>query len=162
MRPEPVRRRLLASIPLVLVILGGCTSADSDPNFLAIPDVGGTRAAFLEDGHPVFVVHDLDGTIHVIDAISTHIAEDQMAWCPSSRTIDDVFHGARWDPQGRYVSGPGPTDLGRYIFELADGESALTVSAYLEPTLRSESSVGMAGPSCVDSDYQIHPFHETE
>ena len=155
-------RRLLTILLPAVLVFGACTDMDSGLGVFSVPNVGATESAFLEDGHPVFVVHDLDGTIHVIEAISTHIVEDQMAWCPSSRTIDDVFHGARWDAQGRYVSGPAPTNLGSYEFEVSDGESELTVLAYVQPPPRSESPDGMAGPSCVDGGYQTHPFHETD
>ncbi len=144
---------------LLALAVAACSESDAGLGVLAVPAVGDTNAAELADGHPVFVVHDLDGTVYVIDAISPHIAMDQMAWCPTSRTIDDVFHGARWDAQGRYVSGPGPTDLGRYTFEVADAGTSMIVQEYVEPAPRSTVSDGMAGPSCVDGGYQVHPFH---
>lgn len=149
------------AIVLLTTLLSGCTETSAGLGVVRAPEVGEVEAAYLSDGHPVFVVGDLDGTIHVVDAISTHLIGDQMAWCPSSRTIDDVFHGARWDPTGRYVSGPGRTDLGYYEFELSDDASELTVSAYIRPTSRTESPVGVSGNSCVDGGYQVHPFHDT-
>lgn len=158
-----VRSRVaMAFLILSSLVVGACAKTVSDLGILSVPDVGETDASFLDDGHPVFVVHDVDGTIHVVEAVSTHIVEDQMGWCPSSRTIDDVFHGARWDAKGRYVSGPAPTNLGTYRFEVSDEGSEVTVLAYVEPSPRSESPDGMAGPDCVvGGGYQIHPFYET-
>lgn len=169
-----VRWRRYAALMAVVVVLGGSVAllvsgGEDAPSVgshllahlgvLAVPDQGDAEPGVLDDGRPVFVVHDLDGSVHVVDAISSHIALDQMAWCPSSRTIDDVFHGARWDAQGRYVSGPGRLDLGRYTFELVDGGTRVVSQAYVEPATRSTVSDGMAGPDCVDGGYLIHPYH---
>lgn len=170
---KPVRRWLLVvwmlSFVAVVVVVAVVVSvaiddSGSDDRLLAVLDVpsrGDTEAAFLADGHPVFVVHDWDGTVVVIEAVSAHLPDDTMAWCPSSRTIDDVPHGARWDPQGRYVSGPGPRNLGRYEIAVIEGREELEVVAYVDPPLRSESPVGMAGPSCFDGGYEIHPYYDT-
>ncbi len=147
---------------VVLVVVDAATD-DSDGGLLAVldvPSLGDTESAFLRDGHPVFVVHDLDGTVIVIEAVSTHLPDDRMAWCPSSRTIDDVPHGARWDAQGRYVSGPGPRDLGRYEIEVIEGQEELEVVAYVEPPPRSQSPDGRAGPLCVDGGYEVHPYYD--
>jgi hypothetical protein len=126
---------------------------------LAVPEVGETDPGLLDDGHPVFVVHDLDGTVVVIEAVSTHLTDDAMAWCPSSRTIDDVFHGARWDARGRYMAGPGPKNLGSYDIQLVDDQHELVVVAYVDPPPRSQSPDGMAGPGCFEGGYEIHPYH---
>ena len=126
---------------------------------LAMPPIGSTESAFLHDGHPVFVAHDVDGTISVIDAISVHIAEDQMGWCPTSRTIDDIFHGSRWDAQGRYISGPGPSDLGLYEYDLSSDGESLVVVRHLGTSPRTQSPTGAVGPFCVDGGYEIHPYH---
>ncbi len=45
-----------------LTLLGACTSAATNPLALAtltVPPVGETESTTLDDGHPVFVVHDL-------------------------------------------------------------------------------------------------------
>ena len=72
---------------VVLVVVDAATD-DSNGGLLAVldvPSLGDTESAFLRDGHPVFVVHDLDGTVMVIEAVSTHLPDDRMAWCPSRR-----------------------------------------------------------------------------
>lgn len=147
---------------VVVLIASACTDTSEGLGVFSVPEIGETEPGLLEDGHPVFVVHDLDGSVYVVEAVSTHIVDDHMAWCPSSRTINDVFHGALWDAQGRYVSGPGASDLGSYRIDLSNGESELTVVAYVEPLPRSESSDGTSGPACVADRYQIHPFYETD
>ncbi len=98
----------------------------------------------------------------VIEAVSARLDDDHpMAWCPSSRTTDDMPHGARWDAQGRYVSGPGPRDLGRYEIQVIEGQEELVVVAYVDPPPRSQSPVGMAGPGCFDGGYEVHPYYNT-
>ena len=170
---KPVRRWLLVvgmlsflSVIVLAAVVVSVTADDSgSPDgllaVLEVPSLGATESAFLLDGHPVFIVHDLDGTVMVVEAVSAHLPDDPMAWCPSSRTIDDVPHGARWDPQGRYVAGPGPTDLGRYETKVADGQGELEVRVYVDPPPRSQSPNGMTGPGCVDGGYEIHPFYDT-
>jgi hypothetical protein len=137
----------------------GVRTSRGFPVVLSVPSLGETEAAVLSDGSPVFVVHDLDGSVEVIEAVSTHLPDDPMGWCPTARTIDDVAHGARWDPQGRYVAGPGRTDLGRYQIEISEDTATVEVVAYIEPSSRSETSAGVTGPSCETGGYQIHPYH---
>ncbi|MGI9648889.1 MAG: ubiquinol-cytochrome c reductase iron-sulfur subunit [Acidimicrobiia bacterium] len=154
------------SITVLVAVVVSVSSDDSgsDDGLLAVlevPLLGETESGSLRDGRPVFVVHDLDGTVVVVEAVSAHLPDDSMAWCPSSRTIDDVVHGARWDAQGRYVAGPGRTNLGRYDIEVADGQEELEVRAYIDPPPRSHSSKATTGSSCVDGGYEIHPFYET-
>lgn len=150
-----------AGAALALVIIALLTSSENgDPlGTLAIPAPGDTVAATLADGDPVFVTHSPDGEIAVVEAISTHIASDPMAWCPSSRTIDGVDHGARWDPSGRYLAGPGRTDLGTYEFVVSDDGNSLEVTKYSPPDGRSFESSGVAGPSCETGGYELHPYH---
>lgn len=161
-----VRIALLLGVALavlVVVILTDLASDDSASTdglaVLSIPDLAETVPALLNDGHPVFVVHDLDGTVFVVEAVSTHLIDDVMAWCPSSRTIDDVPHGARWDAQGRYVAEPGPSDLGSYETQLLDNQRELVVVAYVVPPPRSEDSDGMTGPGCFEGGYETHPYY---
>ena len=150
---------------IVAAVLGlavaACSESDAGLGVLSVPAVGETQAAELDDGHPVFVVNDPDSGVHVLEAVSTHQSGSHMAWCPTSRTIDDLFHGSKWDSKGRYWAGPAPRDLGRYEFDIqADGER-LVIRSYLEPAPRSEDSSGAVGPSCFETDnYEKHPFYD--
>jgi Rieske Fe-S protein len=142
------------------LLVGACSGDDRGFGVLDVPEVGGVEPGSLRDGHPVFVVHHPDGSIHVVEAISAHLEDDTMAWCPSSRTIDDVPHGSRWDAKGRYVSGPSPTDLGTYRIDVASDGETVVVLAYVEPAPRSTISDGVAGPTCIDGGYEIHPAYD--
>ncbi len=151
-----MERRSVSGLLLTLsLLLVACT--ESDLGTFPVPELGQTEPGRLDNGRPVFVVHDVDGTLDVIEAVSTHLPDDLVGWCPSSRTIDDVFHGARWDAHGRYVAGPGPENLGRYTFEMDDSGTELTVISYVPPSARTESPVGMSGPSCADGGYVLVP-----
>jgi len=123
-----------------------------------VPDVGVTEPVELVDGRPVFVSTDLDGAVSVVAAVSTHLPGDQMGWCPESRTIEDVPHGGRFDVKGRYLSGPGTSDLGTYTVEI-DG-SSLVVLSFIEPTGRSDIPYPEMTGDCAHGGYEIHPYYE--
>jgi Rieske Fe-S protein len=117
---------------------------------VAVPqgDVGYDR---LADGRRVYVVAHADGTVSVLDAVSTHRPfglGKQVGWCPGARSLDDAPHGSRYDEYGVYLYGPAPTDLVRY--ETAPARPGrLRVTARLEPTGRGESTVDVEGPACI-------------
>ncbi len=74
-----------AAVVVVVAVVVSVTSDDpgSDDGLLAVlgvPDLADTASGFLLDGHPVFVVGDLDGTVMVIEAVSAHLPDDPMAW----------------------------------------------------------------------------------
>jgi hypothetical protein len=82
-----------------------------------VPPLGQVAPANLADGRPVFVVHHSDGTVAVIDAFSTHVPAGitkLVAWCSTSLTFDDVFHGSKWNEGGTYLMGPAPSGLATY------------------------------------------------
>jgi hypothetical protein len=145
---------------IALVNITADTPAPLGLGEFALPAVGAIEPRLLHDGHPVFVSHDLEGTISVIDGISTHNVADWMGWCPSSRTIEDIFHGARWDAQGRYMAGPGPSNLGLYEYEVAADDESLVVTEYLGTSPRTQSPTGPTGPPCEDGEYEVHPYHD--
>lgn len=148
-------------IGVVVSALVSCTEVDAGLGVLDLPPVGSVEPGLLTDGSPVFVVHDLDGTVSVLQAESTHNPEEPVAWCPSSRTIDGLLFGSRWDTHGRYVAGPAPRDLASYQIRL-DGER-IVVLAHIESAPRSPTSDGFAGPNCESTgDYRTHPHFESE
>ena len=121
-----------------------------------IPPGGIVEAAYLDDGSPVFVIH-LGGFVTVVSAVSTHGADGRMAWCPTSRTVDDWDYGSKWDPQGRYVAGPAPTDLAAFEIETNLDLRTVTVVKEIEPAGRSERQT-LAGPPCdLAGGYLYHP-----
>ena len=160
-------RRLWISIVLlavgmmaVAVIFASTKDADElvGLGVLPVPAVGRTEPGELHDGHAVFVAHDLDGTISVLNATSTHLATDPMGWCANSRTIDDILLGARWDAQGRYVSGPSTTDLGSYEYAIDERSNDIVVLMYVVPRERTSSPLDTITYWCAErGGYEIHP-----
>jgi hypothetical protein len=119
-----------------------------------VPPLGQVAPANLADGRPVFVVHRDDGTVEVIDGYSTHVPwglAKLVAWCSTSRTFDDVFHGARWSESGTYISGPAPTGLATYESTIhPDGR--VLVGSRIPPAPRpSSGEVHADGPLCMTS-----------
>jgi hypothetical protein len=118
----------VAAAILLLIVFARSRSgvrAMSGSDVLEVPPVGGVVATNLGDGRPVFVLHHEDGTVGVVDAFSTHVPfgiGKLVGWCPSSRTFDDPFHGARWDEYGDYVLGPAPTGLVTYQVSFIPGD----------------------------------------
>ncbi len=126
-----------------------------------IPAVGETVPARLYDGHLVFVTHDLDGTITVVEAVSTHLPDDPMGWCEKDRTIDDIAHSARWDVQGRYVGGPAATDLGTYQHTIDEQTDQITVLVHEPPEGKSTSPHNPGGDTCIGANnYTTHATDE--
>jgi hypothetical protein len=77
-------------------------------NVLDVPPRRQADAAFLADGRPVFVVHNKDGTIAVLDAFSPHRAwgiRQLVVWCPAN-------YFASW-PDGSYFDRYGTWRAGR-------------------------------------------------
>jgi hypothetical protein len=107
-----------SSRPTTVVVGGRVT--------LAVPAIGQTDVAFIDDGSPVFVVHHRDGTISVVSAISTHRPWGVGAiigWCARARDFEDWSHGSFWDETGAKVAGPAPRGLETYPIVKVDGDS---------------------------------------
>lgn len=118
-----------AAVATALMLAAGCTSngsSDVQSGSIDLADIptGTTRSAFV-DGHPVFVVRDDDGEVRVLDAVSPHSWEDftkVLAWCETANGFEDLWHGSRFDREGRYLGGPAPTGMAPYDLERRDGE----------------------------------------
>ena len=145
---------------VVLTRMGGFTSGDP-VDFVELPEAGEIRAAILSNGTPVYVAHDIDGTVTVVEALSPLDRGAPMGWCEASRTIEDLRHGGKWDSHGRYVSGPAPSDLARYQTRL-DGD-VLAVLGRIPALDRSEAGGGRPSlGQCArgrDVSYELHPGH---
>ncbi len=156
-------------ISIILVATGVLIAAvvvaamDDDDSSLglgvfAVPTIGSTETKILHDGHPVFVTHDLDGTISVLDGMSANPPSNPMGWCATSRTIDDIRRGARWDAQGRYVSGPASNDLSAYEFVIDERSQEIVVLMYVPPQERSSSPLDTITYWCAEhGGYDTHP-----
>jgi hypothetical protein len=132
--------------------LRGDQVAQGELGVVDVPALGEVAPANLADGRPVFVVHHDDGTVEVIDAFSTHVPwglAKLVAWCPTSRTFDDVFHGAKWNEDGAYILGPAPTGLATYRSTIVQ-DGRVLVGPAIPPAPRPSSSreAQPPGPFC--------------
>jgi hypothetical protein len=131
--------------------LTGDEIADAGASILDAPPISKVAAANLADGRPVFVVHHEDGSLSVIDGISTHRPWGlayAVTWCSSSRTFDDVYHGSKWTEDGVYMIGPAPTGLVTYETTVL-GDGSVRVGSQLEPSPRgTHSDFKPTGPFC--------------
>ncbi len=128
-----------------IVALAGLTLIEDDYYGLPIPGPSGIAPAFIGD-EPVWVIDSETGLI-VVSAQSTHRAENEMAWCPSARTIRDLTHGSVWDEYGRYIAGPAPRDLSVWTPSMVDGEVS-----WVENVPAGRSSAVPSGPPCSLTD----------
>jgi hypothetical protein len=169
--PEPSRWRALlvagvVGIAAIWLVWTAIRPIQDDPSVflssgvLDVPLVGEAAATTLGDGRPVFVVHHLDGTVSVVDGVSTHVPwglAKAVAWCPTSRTFDDVFHGAKWNEDGTYVLGPAPSGLVTYETNLLS-DGTVSVGSALSPTPRDTSDrFSPAGRWCDTSQNLVYP-----
>lgn len=127
-----VTTAVIALAWIVLRPLRGDERTPAAVGLLDVPPLGQVAPGNLDDGRPVFVVHRDDATVEVIDAFSSHVPwglAKLNVWCPSSRTFDDVFHGSKWNQDGAYLLGPGPTGLVTYETTLEKDGHVLVGSA---------------------------------
>lgn len=78
---------------------GRISAHDRQPSY-ALPAPGETQATHLPDLTPVFLVHDADGEVRVLEATSPANPTSLVGWCVG----DDVFidaNGIRYEPDGR-------------------------------------------------------------
>ena len=128
---QPGRSRLAAGIVATIVFalaavfawralapVGPTDRTLAGSDVVTVPARGGTLAAFLEDGRPIFVVHHPDGTVSVVEAFSSHHPfgfNEIVVWCPATRQFVEWAHEAHFDEQGRWTSG-GPAPYGLVTF----------------------------------------------
>ncbi len=137
-------------------------SAGSD--VLDVPAIDEVAPANLADGRPVFVVHHNEGTVSVVDGFSTHVPwglAKVVAWCSTSRTFDDVFHGAKWNEDGDYLVGPAPTGLTTYETTIL-GDGQVKVGSQIPPSPRGSGGRLEQRPWCQTSANMVYPTLPTE
>lgn len=135
---------------------GGGSPVSADP-LLPLPEPGEAVATWLDDGTPVFVGREEDGTVHVLDATAGERESTLVGWCSSSGSFGDIF-GARWTVAGGYVGGPAYGDLRRYPAELVEsGETAaVRVTGDLGPPRDRSSAERERGPWCETDELVRH------
>jgi hypothetical protein len=125
---------------------------------LTAPPPGKVLAGITERGTPFIVVRHSGGEdagLTAIEAVSPQLRPGAvralLGWCPSSRTFDDPFSGARFDEFGRYVSGPSPSGLVPFTVEILREQPLLfRLGDLASPIPRVDGGVAPSGPSCGD------------
>lgn len=133
------RRALLETLGLAtagLALLGGCaqnaggvdlgtattcgnsTCVDlADPANGALASVGGALLVEV-GGDTVMVIRSSDAAVIAVSAICTH-AGCTVGYNAAAATLDCPCHGARYDRNGRVLSGPAQRDLRVYSATIA-------------------------------------------
>lgn len=108
--------------------IGGSDRSLAGPEVFEVPVRGDVAPIFLSDGHPVFIVHHVDGTVSVVDAFSSHRAwgvEELNVWCPTTREFVERAHEAHFDEYGHWTSGgPAPSGVATFAFEIIERDGA--------------------------------------
>lgn len=102
------------------------TLAGSD--IVRVPPRGQAVAAFLSDGHPVFVVHQPDGLVVAVDAVSPHrdFGIGQLAaWCPARKYFVAWPDGSFFLRSGRWWGGvAAPPGLDSVTFDVLSRDAS--------------------------------------
>lgn len=137
---------VLAVVAAVLVLNLG-----DDGTTLAVPPVGEVQADAIGDV-PVFVVHAPDGQVHVLDARSSHdVFPKVLAWCRPAMLFEDLWHGSAFDPAGRWLGGPAPTDMAAYEV-IGTSAGIVRVGARKPATGRTTTAPGLQEPAAFRCD----------
>lgn len=112
---QTTRDRVAVASALVLVIIVALVvSPSSGSTTLTLPPPGQVSADAVGD-LPVFVVHATDGDVYVLNARSPHdVFPKMLAWSRPAAVFEDLWHGSIFDPAGRWIEGPAPTDMASY------------------------------------------------
>jgi hypothetical protein len=153
----------LLAIVVVLIVTGGILPGSEHRldlagpsavgSVLPVPAAGEVAAVHLDDGTPVFVVHETGGTVHVVDALDPHSPDIPLlvAWCTSAQMFEDQSFGSRFWPDGGHAGGPAPTALATYTYE-GPTAGSLRITARRDPVPRpapnAEPAYTPQGPSC--------------
>jgi len=124
-------RRLVVVLGVVLAGTGSIPAAARGARAtLPMPPLGSASAVTLPDGSPVWVVHQDDGKVRVLSALSTHRrygASVLVGWCPSRPGFEDPMYQSFWKADGSAWGGPAPADLAHFEV-LSRADQRITVS----------------------------------
>jgi Rieske Fe-S protein len=77
-------------------------------NLASVPTTSGHTAR--RGVHLIAAYRDDEGACHLSSATCTHL-RGVVQWNASEKTWDCPCHGSRFDPYGRVLNGPAPTNL---------------------------------------------------
>jgi hypothetical protein len=154
---------LLLSVAAVAIALLLLLRPNAPRFTIAAPAPGEVRSDHLANGTPIWVIGRADGGVSVLSAFSTHVPAGVLKltwWCPSSRAVEDPWHGSTFDENGVKITGPAPAGLAGYDAS-RDGDRIAVGEAYAGPAIGTTP----AGPppedrgQCVSGDPVIvHTF----
>lgn len=139
-RAPAVRVVLVAAAIIVGIgVLGrGVSDGGAETVVLDVPQAGQAEPAELPDGTPVFVSHESDGDVHVVEAVNPHAfwgVTTLVGWCRQAGAFESPFDGSRFDAAGRHLFGPAPRDLATYT--TTRNADVVAVGERVEPPGRS-------------------------
>jgi hypothetical protein len=87
--------------------------ADASRTLVPLPPPGAVAPEFLGDGTPVFVAHEEDGDVFVVEARSPSYPDVEVlvGYCPATGWLEEPFRGSRFDVAGHWHGGPAPRGL---------------------------------------------------
>jgi hypothetical protein len=113
------------------------------------PAAGEVRPDYLDDGTPVWVIGQEDGSVTVLSGFDTHRPFNLgkvLWWCETSGSLHNPDHGARYDTHGVHIDGPALTDLPAYEVTVSGDE--VTVGELGEPPAPEAVTAPARGEGC--------------
>jgi Rieske Fe-S protein len=89
----------------------------SKEELTALADMAPGEGRLVEyEGDKIALYKDVDGSLHAVKPTCTHM-KCSVAWNGAEKSWDCPCHGARYDVDGRVLTGPADKDLATYDFE---------------------------------------------
>lgn len=135
----------------VAVVLGVWAATSRGPDDAVAVGPPGAVTAEWVDGDPVWVVHDEDAGVVVLDAVNPHPwngMDELVGWCERSGWFEAWWDRSMFDAGGRYIFGPAPHDLPRYDVAETLQDGRVRLGNMVVPPDRSHSDDEPDGPSC--------------
>ena len=111
---------------------------------VARPERGRAASALLSDGTPVWVVHHLDGSVDVLDAVTPGEGTGSVvSWIQLGRRFSGG--GVMWDEYGRRLDGPRSGDLAARALRV-EGQMVVVGQPLAETRLGDPVSGVLVGP----------------
>lgn len=129
-------------------------TAPAGTTVLPLPPAGEVTAAHA-NGRPVFVVHDEDGDVRVLDAISPHPGDGMhglkvLGYCARSGWFEDLWHGSKFAGNGAWVGGPAPYGLAEHTVVAITAKTVTIGPMAAAPARGEREGEEPTGESCTD------------
>lgn len=145
-RIRPLVVVLVLTLPWTLSISAAARHADKH---LAIPPRGSASPRSLPDGSPIWVVHQDDGKVRVLSALSTHTpygVSVLVGWCPATKGFEDPMYESSWKQDGSKSGGPAPSDLAHFKVLSRDAHDVTVGTREIRGPRRADVGSGAVPP----------------